>query len=270
MGGPGAERHAGRSRTPGAGAVETVRGGRPSAACSAEPADVVGEGPWDVADPGPVAGGDGSQVRSHHPETDRTDAPPERPGVGTVGTPRCRRARCHVRRGRRRRTDRDTHGVRETVVRGRSPPARPRDRRRHPAAGRDDRTTPGIGIGGTVPGRRCGRASAGRQTGKQSVAEDHPGCAAARWALSLRELCTAVRVAIHHLRPRSWGGSDDISNLAAVASVHHPMLIPNGPYALVGNPNQPDGLHLVHTDELTREQATQVGIPQRRAGPNAA
>ena len=61
-----------------------------------------------------------------------------------------------------------------------------------------------------------------------------------------------------------------MSNLAAVASVHHPMLIPNGPYALVGNPNLPDGLRMVHVDDLTAEEARQVGLPRRRAGPDAA
>jgi hypothetical protein len=75
---------------------------------------------------------------------------------------------------------------------------------------------------------------------------------------------------VHHLRPRSYGGTDDISNLAAVASVHHPVLIPNGPYALVGNPNQPDGLRMVHIDDLTPEQAEQVGLPPPRAKPGAA
>jgi hypothetical protein len=75
---------------------------------------------------------------------------------------------------------------------------------------------------------------------------------------------------VHHLRPRSWGGSDEISNLAAVASVHHGMLIPNGPYALVGNPNLLDGLRLVHIDHLAPDEARQVGLPPRRAGPNAA
>jgi hypothetical protein len=78
---------------------------------------------------------------------------------------------------------------------------------------------------------------------------------------------------VHHLRPRTWGGSDDISNLAAVASVHHPKLIPNGPHALVGNPNLPDGadgLQMVHIDDLTAEQAAQVGLPARRAGPRRA
>src|SRR5205823_7685241 len=40
---------------------------------------------------------------------------------------------------------------------------------------------------------------------------------------------------IHHLRPRSWGGSDDPSNLAAVCvpAGHHQMLVPTGPWALV-------------------------------------
>jgi hypothetical protein len=73
----------------------------------------------------------------------------------------------------------------------------------------------------------------------------------------------------HHIRPRSWGGSDEISNLVAVASVHHPTLIPNGPYAIVGNPNLPDGLRTVHIDDLTPDEAKQVGLPPRRAGPKA-
>jgi hypothetical protein len=72
---------------------------------------------------------------------------------------------------------------------------------------------------------------------------------------------------VHHMQPRTWGGSDEISNLVAVASVHHPMLIPNGPYAIVGNPNLPDGLRTVHIDDLTPDEAKQVGLPPRRAGP---
>jgi hypothetical protein len=75
---------------------------------------------------------------------------------------------------------------------------------------------------------------------------------------------------VSHLRPKSWGGTDEISNLAMVANVHHPLLIPNGPYALVGNPNLPDGLRTVHIGDLTVDEAKQVGLPQRRAGPNAA
>jgi hypothetical protein len=77
---------------------------------------------------------------------------------------------------------------------------------------------------------------------------------------------------IHHLRPRSWGGSDDPSNLAAVCvpAGHHPRLIPHGPWALVGNPNQPDGLRMVHINDLTPEEAEQFGLPPPRAGPTAA
>ena len=73
----------------------------------------------------------------------------------------------------------------------------------------------------------------------------------------------------HHLRPRSWGGDDTPSNLAMVANVHHPMLIPHGPYALVGNPNLPDGLRMVHIDDLAPEEAAQVGLPPRPARARA-
>jgi hypothetical protein len=79
---------------------------------------------------------------------------------------------------------------------------------------------------------------------------------------------------VHHIRPRSWGGSDELSNLVTVASVHHPALIPNGPYAIVGNPNQPDGLRTVHLDDLTADEAEQVGVPKskrrHRPRPDAA
>ena len=58
----------------------------------------------------------------------------------------------------------------------------------------------------------------------------------------------------HHLWPRSWGGTDDLSNRAAVCSGgtadHHLKLVPHGPWLLLGNPNQPDGLHLLHRDDL--------------------
>ncbi len=50
---------------------------------------------------------------------------------------------------------------------------------------------------------------------------------------------------VHHLMPRSWGGTDDIANLAAVCPAHHRLLVPHGLLALVGNPNLPDGLDLV-------------------------
>ena len=68
---------------------------------------------------------------------------------------------------------------------------------------------------------------------------------------------------IHHLVPRSWGGTDDISHLAAVCTLHHhhEQLIPHGPYALVGNPNLPDGLQLVVYADLTADQAQRYGLP---------
>ncbi|HEX4531842.1 MAG TPA: HNH endonuclease, partial [Acidimicrobiia bacterium] len=63
-------------------------------------------------------------------------------------------------------------------------------------------------------------------------------------AVLLRDHCCQIcrrrhRLQIHHLRPRSWGGTDEISDLAAVCSTCHPDLVPHGPYALVGNPNVP-------------------------------
>ena len=75
---------------------------------------------------------------------------------------------------------------------------------------------------------------------------------------------------VHHLTPRSWGGTDDLANLAAVCSPHHRLLVPHGGRVLIGNPNQPDGLRTVHLHELTPEQREQLGLPPPRAGPNAA
>jgi hypothetical protein len=68
---------------------------------------------------------------------------------------------------------------------------------------------------------------------------------------------------VHHLIPGSWGGSDDHSNLAAVcvggSTDHHKLLVPHGPYLLIGNPNQPDGLRLVHRDQWPDIRAGPVG-----------
>jgi hypothetical protein len=77
---------------------------------------------------------------------------------------------------------------------------------------------------------------------------------------------------VHHLRPRSWGGTDELANLAAVcrSGGHHGLLVPTGTWALLGNPNQPDGLQLVRVDQLTVEHAEQLGRPPPRAGPTAA
>ena len=71
----------------------------------------------------------------------------------------------------------------------------------------------------------------------------------------------------HHRRPRTWGGTDELANLVAIASSHHPKFIPHGPYALVGNPNQPDGLRTVHIEDLTSEEREEVGLPPPRDGP---
>ena len=70
---------------------------------------------------------------------------------------------------------------------------------------------------------------------------------------------------VHHLQPRSWGGTDDIANLAAVCRTHHALLVPTGRCALVGNPNQPDGLRLRRLGDLPAEDALQLGLPPPRA-----
>jgi hypothetical protein len=74
---------------------------------------------------------------------------------------------------------------------------------------------------------------------------------------------------IHHLVPRSWGGTDDPANLAAVcrSGGHHQMLVPTGPWALVGNPNRPDGLRLVRYRDLTDDEARGYGLPPPRGSP---
>ena len=81
---------------------------------------------------------------------------------------------------------------------------------------------------------------------------------------------------VHHLQPRTWGGSDDIANLAAVctggATNHHAKLVPHGPWKLVGNPNQPDGLELTRHDQHDAQQGDTRGgrNGDARAGPSAA
>jgi hypothetical protein len=67
------------------------------------------------------------------------------------------------------------------------------------------------------------------------------------------------RLQNHHLIPSSWGGGDEADNLARVCPYHHRLLIPNGPYALIGDPSRLDGLEL-----LRREEAPMAGA---RAGP---
>jgi hypothetical protein len=75
-------------------------------------------------------------------------------------------------------------------------------------------------------------------------------------------ICGTTRgLQVHHLRPRTWGGTDDVSGLSLVCTRCHPDLVPHGSWALVGNPNLPDGLRRVHLDDLTPEEAVQLGRP---------
>lgn len=74
---------------------------------------------------------------------------------------------------------------------------------------------------------------------------------------------------VHHLWPKSWGGTDERHNLACVCTGggtdHHAQLAPQGPHLLLGNPNDPFGLHLVHRDDLP-----ELADRDARAGPDAA
>ncbi|MFA5882980.1 MAG: hypothetical protein WDA60_03930 [Acidimicrobiia bacterium] len=74
-----------------------------------------------------------------------------------------------------------------------------------------------------------------------------------------------IGLQVHHLWPRSWGGSDDLWNLATVCTTHHAQLAPQGPLLLLGNPHNPAGLSLIDRDELPKLAAAQA-----RAGPAAA
>jgi hypothetical protein len=68
--------------------------------------------------------------------------------------------------------------------------------------------------------------------------------------------CTHTRrLQPHHLTPCCRGGHDGIDNLAMVCPYHHRMLVPHGPWHLIGDPEQIDGLRLVHEDELIDARA---------------
>jgi hypothetical protein len=68
--------------------------------------------------------------------------------------------------------------------------------------------------------------------------------------------CTHTRrLQPHHLIPCCRGGWDGIDNLAMVCPYHHRYLTPHGPWHLIGDPEQIDGLHLVHEDELIDARA---------------
>jgi hypothetical protein len=77
---------------------------------------------------------------------------------------------------------------------------------------------------------------------------------------------------VHHLWPVSWGGDDDQSNLALVCvgggTDHHGLLAPHGTYLLLGNPNLPDGLHLIRVEDLPA--LAQLAATQARTKPETA
>ncbi len=77
-----------------------------------------------------------------------------------------------------------------------------------------------------------------------------------------------VGLQVHHLWPSSWGGTDDLWNLATVCTVHHAQLAPQGRVLLLGNPSSPGGLSLFDRDDLPALAA--LAAQRSRAGPGAA
>ena len=59
----------------------------------------------------------------------------------------------------------------------------------------------------------------------------------------------------HHIIPRSHGGPTDKHNVVMVCTPDHRNLTPHGPWHLIGDPEQIDGLRLVHEDELIDARA---------------
>ena len=77
-----------------------------------------------------------------------------------------------------------------------------------------------------------------------------------------------IGLEVHHLWPASWGGSDELWNLAAVCWHHHHQLAPQGPWLLLGNPNHPAGLSLITREDLPK--LATLAAEHTRAGPSAA
>jgi hypothetical protein len=72
--------------------------------------------------------------------------------------------------------------------------------------------------------------------------------------------CTDPVHDIHHMNPvRDFGDTTDPRELAGVCKNDHRMLVPNGPYWLIGDAEEPDGLRLVHRDELSRDGQARDG-----------
>ena len=77
-----------------------------------------------------------------------------------------------------------------------------------------------------------------------------------------------VGLQVHHLWPKIWDGPDEKWNLAAVCAIHHAQLAPQGSLLLLGNPNHPAGLNLLHQDDLPT--LADLAATQAGAGPDAA
>jgi hypothetical protein len=77
-----------------------------------------------------------------------------------------------------------------------------------------------------------------------------------------------IGLQVHHLWPASWGGTDDLWNLATVCTTHHAQLSPQGRLLLLANPNHPAGLSLIDRDDLPALAA--LAADRSRAGPDAA
>ncbi|MFA5884345.1 MAG: HNH endonuclease signature motif containing protein [Acidimicrobiia bacterium] len=77
-----------------------------------------------------------------------------------------------------------------------------------------------------------------------------------------------IGLQVHHCWPSSWGGGDEIWNLATVCAIHHARLAPQGPLLLLGNPNNPAGLSLIDRDDLPK--LAQLAADRARAGSEAA
>jgi hypothetical protein len=74
------------------------------------------------------------------------------------------------------------------------------------------------------------------------------------------------RLDLHHLDPVTFGGANKIGihDVVGICKWCHPMYEPHGPYRLVGDPEQPDGLTLVHRDDPPPDDPP----PDARAGPD--
>ena len=72
--------------------------------------------------------------------------------------------------------------------------------------------------------------------------------------LSCRCGCGETRnLDIHHMDPIvNFGESWDVHKLALIASYHHSLFEPHGPYRLIGDAEEPGDLRIVHRDELPR------------------